>query len=345
MVPVLEAVPNFSQGRDLDWVRELVSVIGGAGVEVLDWSADPDHNRSVVTFIGEPAAVEAAALAAARHALEGIDLRAHRGVHPRIGALDVLPFVPLCGLSLADAVSSARRVGPALAELGIPVYYYGGASTPPGRRLADLRQGGFEALRDGFPPGREPDVSAGRGAAHPTAGATCVGARQLLLAWNVHVEGVELEHVRGLARELRELWGEVASLRALAFLLESRDRMQLSINLEDLGRVSPLDVFRHVERRLQGWGGRIAGTEVIGMIPDPLVLPAAADRLQLFDFPPSRLLSTRLARHVAERTARHAEALLQAVRDEGDAVPALVREAAHRLSGSLTQRQTPDREP
>jgi glutamate formiminotransferase len=172
-----------------------------------------------------------------------------------------------------------------------------------------------------------------------------VGARPLLLAWNVYLEGTGPERARALAGELRERGGGFGSLRALAFQLASDGRIQLSMNLEDLERTSPFDVFRRIEERVAEWGGRVAETEVIGMIPDPLVLPAAADRLHLLDSPPSRLLSSRLARHVAERAARHAEALLQAVRDEGDSVPARVREAALRLSGSLTHQETQDREP
>jgi glutamate formiminotransferase len=288
--------------------------------------------------------VEAAAIAAARFAMERIDLRRHRGVHPRVGALDVLPFVPLQGLAISDAVKSAHRVGAVLADLGLPVYFYGEASNPPGRRLGELRSGGFEALAESFPEGRAPDLPAGRSAAHPTAGVACVGARRLLLAWNLYVEGIDFERVRALAAEVRELGGGFASLRALALRLESSDRIQLSMNLEDLDRTSPFEVFLHVEEKVRGWGGRLTGTEVIGMVPDPLVLPAATDRLLLLDTPPSRLLSTRLARHVAERAARHAEVLLQAVREEGDAVPARVREAVLRLSGSLTQPSSLDRD-
>lgn len=344
MIPVLEAVPNFSEGRDVAWLESLVHALGRTGVEVLDWTADPDHNRSVVTFVGDPASVEAAAIEAARRALERIDLREHVGVHPRVGAVDVLPFVPLSGLAMADAVRSARRVGAALAELGLPVYFYGEASHPPGRRLSELRRGGFEAIAGGFPPDRLPDLPAGRTAAHPTAGAACVGARPVLLAWNVYVEGVDLERLRALARELREQDGGFATLRALAFRLASTDRLQLSMNLEDAERTSPFAVFARIEERVRSWGGRVTGTEVIGMIPDALVLPAAADRLLLLDSPSSRLLSTRLARHVAERAARHAEALLQAVRDEGDAVPEQVREAAFRLSGALTPSPSRDRD-
>ena len=307
MLPVLEAIPNFSEGKDLDLLRAVVEVITRSGVEVLDWSADPHHNRSVVTFIGEPQAVEAAAVAAAVFSLEHLDLREHQGVHPRVGALDVLPFVPLQGLELADAVESAHRVGAKLSELGLPVYFYGLASSPPGRRLADIRPGGFEALCERFPEGREPDLAAGRSAAHPTAGVTCVGAREGLLAWNLYVEGVGLDRVHSLAAEVRESGGGFASLRALAFELEPGGRIQFSMNLEDMERTSPFDVFRYVEERLQSWGGRVAGTEVIGMIPDPLVLPAAADRLHLLDSFPSRLLSARLGRHVSERSLRAAD--------------------------------------
>src|SRR5688572_30437786 len=181
MVPVLEAVPNFSEGRDPVWVQRLVEKIAATGADVLDWSADPDHNRSVVTFIGDPRTVEEAATVCARYALEHIDLRSHQGVHPRVGALDVLPFVPLHGLTLDDAVASAHRVGGALAELGLPVYFYGAASTR-GRSLSQIRKGGFEAFARGYPAGREPDLAPPKGSGpHPTAGVTCVGARSVLL--------------------------------------------------------------------------------------------------------------------------------------------------------------------
>ncbi|MBI4538704.1 MAG: glutamate formiminotransferase, partial [Gemmatimonadetes bacterium] len=158
MTPVLEAVPNFSEGRDLGVVRGIVEAVAGAGADVLDWSADPDHHRSVVTFVGDPPTVERAAVAAALLARDAIDLRRHSGVHPRIGATDVIPFVPLLGLTLEDAVGSAHRVAQDLADAGIPVYFYGAASNPPGRTLAELRHGGYEAVLERFPPGRDPDL-------------------------------------------------------------------------------------------------------------------------------------------------------------------------------------------
>lgn len=332
--PILEAVPNFSEGRDLGVVRDLVAVVQSAGAEVLDWTADPDHHRSVITFVGDPATVEEAAVAVALAAMEAIDLRGHDGVHPRVGALDVLPFVPLLGAEMADAVRVARSVGVRLADAGLPIYFYGEASDPPGRTLADLRRGGFEALAEGFPEGREPDLPAAparppadppampaprpeaptgpphagderppaASAPHPTAGVTCVGARRLLLAWNLDVEGVGIGALRELAARLRETGGGIPGLRVLALELPRQGRTQISMNLEDPVGVSPFRVYAAVEEDVRRLGGRIEATEVVGMIPDALVLPAAADRLNLRDPDPSRLLSSRLAAYLAART-------------------------------------------
>ena len=308
MVPVLEAVPNFSEGRDLGWIRELVQVVAANGVEVLDWSADRDHHRSVITYIGDPEGVEAASIAAARFAIDGIDLRSHRGIHPRIGALDVLPFVPLHDLTMDSAVRSARRVAGELASLGVPVYLYGeaqypGVSSGSKRSLAAIRRGGFEALMEGFPAGREPDVIAPQWphTPHPTAGATCVGARRVLLAWNVFVEGVSLDALKVIAGALRESGGGFRSLRTLALALPEAERLQISMNLEDTEATSPYDVFDSIEEQVEAAGGRVIETEVIGMIPDPLVFPAPGDRFRLLRPAESRLLSRRVSEHVSAR--------------------------------------------
>ena len=341
MVPVLEAVPNFSEGRDPEWLKGLVDRIAATGADVLDWSADPDHNRSVVTFVGDPRTVESAAMVAALHAVERLDLRTHEGVHPRVGAIDVLPFVPLHALTMEDAVASAHRVGEALADAGLPVYFYGAASRDR-RTLLDIRRGGFEAFRAGYPPGREPDLPPrGRSGPHPTAGVVCVGARRLLLAWNVYVEGIPGEALRTVAGALRERGGGFRSLRALAFELRSRQRQQISMNLEDLDTTSPFEVFRQLEDRVQAMGGRVTGTEVVGLIPDGLVLPAAEDRLQLLDFNASRLLPKRLAEHISARVSRDVQTLLEAIREAGDQAPPAIRVAAERLSGSATATSTP----
>lgn len=307
MVQVMEAVPNFSEGRDLALVEALVAVIGGHDVEVLDWSADPDHHRSVVTFIGAPGDVEAAAVAAARFAVKHIDLRHHRGVHPRVGALDVLPFVPLEGVTMADAVVSARRAGEAIAGLGVPVYFYGQAATPPGRGLAELRRGGFEGLLQGWPHGRRPDLPPGAEAPHPTAGVTCVGARPVLLAWNVVVEGIDLSEARAIASLIRERDGGFPGLRALGLRLDEQDRVQISMNLEDPERVLPLDVFHRIETEVRHRGGDVVETEVIGMMPDTLVLTDSADRLKLPDLGTARVLSHRVAEYVSARSGERTE--------------------------------------
>lgn len=342
MLPVLEAIPNFSEGRDLGLVRELVEVISGDGAEVLEWSADPDHNRSVVAFIGAPATVESAAVAAARFARDHIDLRRHSGAHPRIGALDVLPLIPLHGMTMDAAVQSAGRVGRRVSDLGVPVYWYGPWSG--GRALADLRRGGFEALKHGYPPGREPDLGDPETGPHPTAGVTCVGARRQLLAWNVFVEGVELSELRGLAAEMRERNGGFHSLRVLALALESRGTLQVSMNLEDPEATSPMDVFERIESWLHARGGRVEGTEVIGVLTDPLVLPAASDRLRLLDPRPSRLLSARLAAHLSRRAVEAMRSLVDAVAAEGAAVPETVVAAARNAAESFGISSTPSHE-
>lgn len=343
MIPVLEAVPNFSEGRDPAFLEAVMDAARGAGVDVLDGSADSDHHRAVVTWIGDPPSVEKAALAAAAVAVECIDLREHRGVHPRVGALDVMPLVPLMGLTMQDAVASARRVAAGMASLGVPAFLYGNASVPPGRSLAELRRGGFEALRERFPVDRQPDFPAGRVAAHPTAGVTCVGARPLLLAWNVLVEGVSLDALRGLAGRLRARGGGFEGLRALAFDLEGAGVLQLSMNLEDVERHDPMAVYEAIEAGVRRLGGRTAGTEVIGMMPGALVLGAATRRLHLLDASPSRFLPARLTEHLATRVAKDSGTVLTWLEAAGYAVPPAVQAAMERLTGrTLTKARSGD---
>lgn len=301
---LLEAVPNFSEGRDPAVILAIVDAMKASGADILDWSADADHHRSVVTLVGSPRVVEEAAVAGARAAIERIDLTRHEGVHPRIGALDVLPFVPVAGATLADARDSARRVGQRLArELGIPVYFYGAASEPPGRPLSALRRGGFETLRTGWPAERPADVLPERwphAGAHPTAGVTCVGARPVLLAWNLYLAGVEYDAARQIARSVRESGGGFLGVRALALRLPSRNRLQISMNIENLDVTQPMDVFRRIEELVHARGGAIEQTEIVGMLPDALLWGAAADRLRLSPDTAQRLLSQRLVEVLSE---------------------------------------------
>ena len=302
---VLEAVPNFSVGPSGPVLDRIVTAIRSAGATVLDWSADPDHNRAVVTLIGSPEVVENAAVAGVAVAARDIDLRRHRGVHPRVGAADVVPFVPLAGLTMADARASARRVGQRIAtELRVPVFYYGAAAEPPGRALAELRRGGFEGMVAGWPAGRTPDEVPPEWAepgAHPTAGACCVGARAVLLAWNVNVDGVTRAQAALIARGIRETNGGFHGLRALALELPSRGLVQISMNLEDVAATPPMVVMRRIEEMLVPMGGRVVETEVIGMMPDELVLGAAAERLRLTAPDAHRLLTKGVATYLQTR--------------------------------------------
>jgi len=341
MIPVLEAVPNFSEGRDRAVVEALVAAMEDHDVEVLDVSMDPDHHRSVVTLIGRPDAVERALIAATAVAIERIDLRRHEGVHPRVGAVDVCPLVPLHGLEMSDAVASAHRVGEGIAELGVPVFWYGEAAREPGSGLAPLRRGGFEAFEGGWPEGRVPDLAAGRTAAHPTAGITCVGARPVLLAWNVWVEGTELPTLTALAKRLRERDGGIKGLRALAFELPRQGGLQLSMNLEGVQARDPFDVFLRIERALGEVGARIARTEVVGMIPDTLVFPAATNRLRLSEPDPARMLASRVQRFALERTERDLRTVVDWVLGAGSEVPANIRDAARLMAGRATHSASP----
>jgi glutamate formiminotransferase len=346
MVPVLEAVPNFSAGRDLLLLERLVRVAEEAGTEVLDASADADHNRSVVTLVGPPERVADACVGMARLAVEAIDLREHVGVHPRIGALDVLPLVPLLGMDLSAARRWARRVGARLAkDVGIPVYFYAEASDPPGRMLAELRRGGFETLGEAIPEGREPDLLPdGWPAArmHPTAGAACVGARPLLLAWNVDVAGLDAAVLGEVAAAVRERDHGFPGVRALGLVLAGQDRMQVSMNVEDVRKHQPFQVFRALESEVGNRGGRVVATEVVGLIPEELLLAAGADRMALLDPDPSRVLSSRVLDHVARRAGEAASSLVRAVDEAGGDVPARVRDAAERLRLALIGPVVPD---
>jgi len=303
-VRVLELVPNFSEGRDPGVIAEICDAMTRAGASVVHTTSDPDHHRSVVTAFGSPRAVEDAAIAAASIAIGRIDLRRHQGVHPRIGALDVLPFVPMVGTTIEDARAVARRVAERLAaELGLPAYLYAAASDPPGRGLAELRRGGFEALVTGWPDDRRPDALPADWpypGAHPTAGVVCVGARMPLLAWNVELEGVSLPGARRIAAAIRERGGGFAGLRALAFELASRGTVQISMNLEDPRVTSPVAVLAMIEALAAAEGGGVVRTEIIGLMPDEMALDAAADRFRIGLSLADRLLSRRLVEYLAE---------------------------------------------
>jgi len=292
--PVLECVPNVSEGKDAARLRELGEVVEKSGARLVDVHSDVDHHRSVFTLLGAPAVVERAALAFARRAVELIDLRRHAGVHPRIGAVDVVPFVPLAGLPMAEAVAVARRVGQALAAAtGVPVFFYEDAALVPGRReLPELRAGGFERLAERLAEPRwRPD--AGPAAPHPTAGATVIGARRPLIALNAMLATPDLAGARAVATSIRErTLGGLPAVRALGLMLESRGVAQISMNLLDYGRTPPSLVMHRLDAETAQRGLHITTYELVGCVPANALNAQARSRIA--DLRSSQLLDPAL---------------------------------------------------
>jgi glutamate formiminotransferase / 5-formyltetrahydrofolate cyclo-ligase len=284
----LECVPNVSEGRRPDVVARLARAAASApGVRLLDVSSDPDHNRSVLTLAGEPDSLHASLLALYEAALAEIDLRSHEGVHPRVGAVDVTPFVPLGEAPMELAVAAAERLGEEVARrFGLPVYLYEKAARRPDRRLlADIRRGGFE----GFPariadPAWAPDFGPSR--VHPTAGVTVIGARFFLIAFNAVLETPDLAVARAIARRVRESGGGLPAVRAMGVYLASRGLAQVSMNLVDYRRTPVLTALDRVRLEAETLGIRVIETEVIGLMPEEAVLGVVREALRLPGAPP-----------------------------------------------------------
>ncbi len=252
MRQLVECVPNFSEGRDLAKVDSIVdAMLGVSGVFLLDRSSDADHNRSVVTMVGEPGAISEAAIRGVGKAAELIDLTRHAGVHSRIGATDVVPFVPVEGVSLEDCAELARRVGREIWErYRIPVYFYEAAARRPERKnLENIRRGQFEGLRDEVlrDPDRSPDIGEPR--LHPTAGATAVGARNFLIAYNINLNTPNVEIAKKIAKAVRFSDGGLRHVKAMGVYLAARNLAQVSMNLTDFEQTPVHRVFRSGETR------------------------------------------------------------------------------------------------
>jgi len=283
---IIECVPNVSEGRNRQTIDAVAGVMSRTpGVKLLDVCTDGDHHRSVFTFIGEPADVVEAALNGLSAALERIDMRNHRGVHPRIGAVDVVPFVPLKGAAMTDAVEAARRFGYAFAERnGVPVYFYGEAALSPRRReLPDIRRGGYEGLRERMrDPLWKPD--AGPAAFRPESGATAVGARPPLIAFNVNLKTNNLGTARDIARNVRHSSGGLRHVKAIGVPLESRAIVQVSMNLTDFRETSVRTAFNAVKDEAAKRGVEILESELVGLIPEAALEGLSAADLKLKDF-------------------------------------------------------------
>jgi glutamate formiminotransferase / 5-formyltetrahydrofolate cyclo-ligase len=293
--PVIECVPNFSEGTDARRVEAIVSAMREAGVYLLDWSMDADHNRSVVTIAGSPAGVVEAAVRGAGKAIELIDLRRQQGVHPRIGAADVIPFVPVSGIKLEQCVMLARQAGLEIwRRFGVPVFFYEAAAARPDRaNLEDVRKGQFEGLREAVNKdiSRRPDL--GGPGLHPTAGACAVGARKFLVAYNVYFDSSDVAMARSIAREIRAASGGLKGVKAMGVM--AHGRAQLSMNITDFEAMPISQVYRKITSLAARHKVAIAEGEIIGLIPD-----AACERdsdwvrqLRGFD-PQTKILERRL---------------------------------------------------
>jgi len=301
---LVECVPNFSEGRDEARVRAIADAISSVpGAVLLDLEMDTDHHRSVITFVAPPEAAVEAALAGAAKAVELIDLNTHRGAHPRIGALDVLPFVPLAGVSMEDCVQLAERAAAELwKRLRIPCYLYEAAAKRPERvQLENIRRGQFEALREemGKNPERDPDV--GEPVLHPTAGATAVGARKFLIAYNILLRTPDVEIAKQIARAVRFSSGGYRYVKAMGVELASRGMAQVSMNLTDFESTPVHRVFETVKREAERFGVAVAESEIVGLVPKKALEMAAEYYLQIGNFQPSVVLENRLEAVMAER--------------------------------------------
>ncbi len=297
MPKLVECVPNFSEGRRPEVVEALIETVASVpGAMVLDSEMDPDHNRCVLTFAGEPEPVMEAAVRVVKRAAELIDLNQHTGQHPRMGATDVVPFVPIENVTLEDCAEMARVVGRRIGEeAGIPVFLYEAAATSPARTsLADVRRGEFEGLREliGKDPKRAPDF--GPAHIHATAGATAVGARRFLVAFNANLNTGDVRVAKAVANAIREQSGGLKNVRALGFSIEGGRRAQVSMNLVNTEATPIHRVLALVRDEAARRGAAIAGCEVVGLVPEYALLDAAEHALQLEGFRRDQVLELRL---------------------------------------------------
>ena len=295
--PVVECVPNFSEGLDEAKICAIIAAMRVDGVCLLDWSRDPDHNRSVVTIAGAPAAVVEAALRGVGKAAELIDLSAQHGVHPRIGAADVVPFVPVSGISLEHCVLLARQAGKEIwKRYGVPVYFYEAAAARPDRALLeDVRRGQFEGLQDAVQRDtlRRPDV--GGPHLHPTAGASAVGARRFLIAYNVFLDTADVATARAIAREIRASGGGLTGVKAMGVVAQGQ--AQISMNITDFRATPVADLYAAVKQKASRHRAKVVRGELIGLVPEAAFEQDAEWVRQLVGFDPEEKILERKLGH------------------------------------------------
>ena len=335
---LVECVPNFSEGRRPEVIDAIVnSITSVSNVYLLGREMDADHNRAVVTIVGAPESIGEAAVRGVRAAMEHIDLTKHRGEHPRLGAADVVPFVPIRGVSLAECVEIAKTAGREIADrLKIPVYLYEAAATRPERtNLENIRRGQFEGLRDEIAtnPDRKPDFGESR--VHPTAGAIVVGARKPLIAFNVNLNSTNLGIAKHIARRIRFSSGGFRYVKAMGVLLKDRNQAQVSMNLTDFEHTSMELVLETVRREAERYGVTIGSSEIVGLVPQKALDRAAEFYLQVENFKPEMVLENRLEQVMSISSSSMADAIRPVVNRVASADPVPGGGSVSALTGAL----------
>ncbi len=301
---IVECVPNFSEGRRKEVIDKIVEPFrNGKGFSLLDHRADENHNRLVVSLAGDPEAIMDALMTSAGVAFSLIDMNAHTGAHPRVGALDVVPFTPLRGVTMEECVDIAREFGKRLNEkYEVPVYFYEEAATRPERKnLENVRKGQYEGLKKAInEPERLPDV--GQARLHPTAGATVVGARKFLVAFNVNLGTTRIEVAKEIAKSIRFSGGGLAHVKAIGLALEDKGMVQVSVNIVDHEKDPHYRVLELVRMEASRWGVPVVETEIYGMVPASAIYQSAARYLQVADFEPEQIIELRLLEMAGDRS-------------------------------------------
>ena len=292
----MECVPNFSEGRDLEKVEKIVAPFRGRpDVKLLDYSSDPDHNRTVVTVVGEPEALAKAVVESIGIAVELIDLNHHQGQHPRMGAADVVPFIPVKGCTMDDAIAISKQVGSEVAEkFGVPVFLYEkSASSPARENLAAVRKGEFEGMAEKIKlPEWKPDF--GPAERHPTAGTVAIGARMPLVAFNINLNTPDLNIAHDIAKKIRFIGGGLRFVKAMGVELKDRGITQVSINMTDYTRTALYRAFEMVRFEARRYGVNIVGSEIIGLVPMNALIDTAVYYLGIENFSTDQVLEARI---------------------------------------------------
>ncbi len=293
---LIESVPNFSEGRREDVVLEIISEARKyKNVKVIDWSMDKDHNRSVVTLIGDPDQMLEALFEMTKKASELIDLRYHKGEHPRMGATDVVPLVPLVGTTMEECVELSKKLGKRIAEeLGIPVYLYERSATKPEREnLSEIRKGEFEGFFEKIKdPKWEPDF--GKPEVHPTAGVSAVGAREFLIAFNVNLGTTNVEIADKIAKAVRHISGGYRYVKAMGVELKEKNCVQVSMNLTNFKKTPIFRIFETIKREAERYGVPVIGSEIVGMVPMRSIVETFIWYLQIDEFDQTRVIESKL---------------------------------------------------